>query len=142
VMKTNLSSAVMLARGFTQKSCSVRGGSIVFLSSVLALAGSPGAAVYSASKAALIGLTRSLAVELSRDGYRVNCVAPGYVRSAMTDQARESMLPEQFEAIERMHLLGFGEPRDVAGAIAFLLADTGRWVTGTTMVIDGGYSAH
>ncbi|MEO8657021.1 MAG: SDR family NAD(P)-dependent oxidoreductase [Bryobacteraceae bacterium] len=142
LMRTNFSAAAMLARGFSQKSCRRdTGGSIVFLSSVVAQAGQPAVSLYSATKAALTGLAKSLAVELARDLIRVNCVAPGIVKSEMSDQMRESLAPEQFDAIERMHPLGLGSGRDVAHAIAFLLAATGRWITGTTLIVDGGYLA-
>jgi NAD(P)-dependent dehydrogenase (short-subunit alcohol dehydrogenase family) len=141
LMKTNLYSAVMLARGFCQKDCGAPGGSIVFVSSVMAMVGQPARAAYGASKAALVGLTKSLALELARDRIRVNCVAPAFVQTGMLDRVREMLSAEQFAALEQAHPLGFGTPRDVAHAIAFLLADTGRWITGSTLVVDGGYSA-
>lgn len=141
VMKANVSSALLLVRGLCQRGCYRPGASIVLLSSVTAWLGAPALAVYGASKAALIGMTKSLAAELAKDQIRINCVAPGMVRSEMTQRWEESLLPESFEAIRRRHLLDFGTPRDVAHAIAFLLADTGRWITGSTLTVDGGYSA-
>jgi NAD(P)-dependent dehydrogenase (short-subunit alcohol dehydrogenase family) len=80
-------------------------------------------------------------LELVSEGIRVNCVAPGQVRTEMAGQQQQSLTAEQFAAIEAMHPLGIGQPSDVASAIAFLLADTGRWITGTTLVVDGGYTA-
>jgi NAD(P)-dependent dehydrogenase (short-subunit alcohol dehydrogenase family) len=142
VMRINVSSALMLAKGFRQKGCFVPGGSIVLLSSVAGLVGEPGVSAYAASKAAIAGLTRSLAMELAGQNIRVNCVAPGFVQTEMTDRLRESLSPEQFSAVEALHPLGLGTPRDVAHGIAFLLAATGRWITGSTLVIDGGYTAH
>lgn len=141
VLRSNLGSALMLAKALRQKGCAGPGASIVFLASVSALAGAPGLAAYSASKAALLGLTRSLAVELAPAGLRVNCVAPGFVRTEMTERLKESFTAGQFARIEAMHPLGIGSPRDVACAIAFLLAETGRWITGSTLVVDGGYTA-
>jgi 3-oxoacyl-[acyl-carrier protein] reductase len=73
---------------------------------------------------------------------RVNCVAPGYVRSEMAGRLQAMLTDGQFEAIEKTHPLGLGTPKDVANAVAFLLAGTGRWITGSVLVIDGGYSAH
>lgn len=140
VMRANVSSALMLAKGFRQKGCHAAGAAIVLLSSTAGLVGEPGVAAYAASKAALLGLSRSLAAELASQGIRVNCVAPGMVRTEMSGRLRQLLLPEQFAALEARHLLGLGEPRDVANAIAFLLADTGRWITGSTLVIDGGYT--
>jgi len=141
VIRTNLHSAIMLARGFTQKGCFAPGGSLVFISSVTAFAGKPAISIYGASKAALIGLTKSLAVELAPQGIRVNCIAPAFVKTEMFDQVREMLTDEQLQALEAAHPLGFGTPEDVAHAAAFLLADTGRWITGSTLVVDGGYSA-
>jgi NAD(P)-dependent dehydrogenase (short-subunit alcohol dehydrogenase family) len=141
LLRTNLHSAIMLARGFSQKGCYTTDSSIVFLSSVMGLSGKPSMAVYGASKAALIGLAKSLAVELAPDRIRVNCVAPACVRTEMLDEMSAFFSTEQFEALEKAHPLGFGTARDVANAIAFLVADTGRWITGTTLVVDGGYSA-
>ena len=142
VFRTNLYSAVMLAQGFCQKNCYTQeGGSIVFISSIMGFVGKAGISLYSASKAALSGLCRSLALELAPVRVRVNCVAPAFVETEMLKHLQDLLLPEQFEALKQEHPLGFGNPRDVAGAAAFLLADTGRWITGTTMVVDGGYSA-
>jgi NAD(P)-dependent dehydrogenase (short-subunit alcohol dehydrogenase family) len=141
LLRTNLQSAIMLMRGFANKDCRTAESSAVFVSSIAGLVGRPSLSVYGASKAALIGLARGLAVELAPQHIRVNCVAPGYVATEMLDQVREFLPPGEFEALERAHPLGFGTARDVANAVAFLLADTGRWITGSTLVVDGGYSA-
>ncbi len=142
LVRTNLYSAIMLARGFSQKNCYVRGGSLIFLSSVVAIAAKPAIAVYAATKSALLGMAKSLALELAPQGIRVNCVAPGFVETEMLDELRSVLTDEQMDGLRGSHPLGFGTPRDVANAIAFLLAETGRWITGTTLVLDGGYSAH
>jgi len=81
-------------------------------------------------------------LELAREKIRVNCIAPSMVRTEMLDRMFQGLVPEQVAAIEAMHPLGIGSPTDVANAIAFLLADTGKWITGSTLVVDGGYSAH
>ena len=140
-MRVNVYSSMMLARGFCQRGCSVKGGSIVFISSIMAQVGKPGLSTYCASKAALVGMTRSLALELVRDKVRVNCITPSIIETELTANLKELMLPEQWKALEDEHPLGFGAPRDVANAAAFLLADTARWITGTALVVDGGYSA-
>lgn len=142
IMRVNVESAAMVARALCQKDCRGETMSIVFLSSVAGMVGEPGVSAYSASKAALVGLTRSLAVELAPERIRINAVAPGFVESEMGDRLKKSLTPEQFSAIEKKHPLGLGKPRDIANAIAFLLADTARWITGTTLVIDGGFTAH
>jgi NAD(P)-dependent dehydrogenase (short-subunit alcohol dehydrogenase family) len=141
LLRTNLLSAILLARGFCQKGCHAADSSIVFLSSTSAFASQPAISVYSATKAALMGLAKSLALEWATLRIRVNCIAPAVVRTEMTERFQEGLSPERFQEIERSHPLGLGHPRDVANAVAFLLADTGRWITGTTLVVDGGYSA-
>lgn len=139
--RVNLDSAVMLARGFRQKGCCGAASSLVFVSSVSALVGAPATAVYAASKAALIGLVKNLAIELAREGIRVNCIAPGMVQSEMTDQIRRTLTADQFAARVAQHPLGLGTTWDVACAAAYLLSDAARWMTGHTLVLDGGFSA-
>ena len=142
LLRINVASAVALAKGFRQKTVrSHKGGSLVFVASVMGLVGSPCRSLYSASKSAIVGLTRSLALELVRDGIRVNCVAPAFVKTAMLDQMCALQGSAQTSLMAAAHPLGFGEPRDVACAIVFLIADTARWITGTTLVVDGGYTA-
>jgi NAD(P)-dependent dehydrogenase (short-subunit alcohol dehydrogenase family) len=141
LLRTNVLSAIMLMRGFSQKDCHAAESSAVFLSSIAGLNGRPSTSVYAASKAALMGVAKSLAVELAPQRIRVNCVAPAFVRTEMLEGYRELVSKEQFEALERAHPLGFGTARDVANAVAFLLAGTGRWITGSTLLVDGGYSA-
>ncbi len=116
-------------------------GSLVFVSSVMGTAGSAGAIPYSMSKAALDGMARSLALELASRRIRVNCVAPGFVRTPLFERTEKLWDDSQRQAVEDQHPLGFGQPEDVANAVAFLLADTGRWITGSVMVVDGGYLA-
>ncbi|MGI9456399.1 MAG: SDR family NAD(P)-dependent oxidoreductase [Aeoliella sp.] len=142
LMQLNLTSALQLARGLRQRSVHRKPASIVFISSVMGLVGQPAIAAYAASKGALIAATKALALELAVENIRVNCIASGHVKTPMANRVENTLTKEQFESIEKMHPLGFGTPRDVAGAIAFLLADTGRWITGTTLVVDGGYTAH
>lgn len=142
VMSINFGAGLALAKGLRQKGAYNAGASIVYLSSVMGLVGQPGVAAYAASKGAIVALTKSLAMELARDGIRVNCVAPAQVKTEMAEAMQESLSQEQIAVIEAMHPLGIGTPLDVAYAIAFLLADTGRWITGTTLVVDGGYTAH
>ena len=142
VMGINVKAAIGLARGFCQKNVRASSGSIVFLSSVTGLTGQAGLSAYAASKGAIIALTKALAVELAGERIRVNCVAPGLVTTEMGQGQLSLLTPDQGAALKSMHLLGFGSAHDVACAIAFLLAETARWITGTTLVVDGGYTAH
>lgn len=140
-MAVNLNTALALTKGFRQKGVCADGGSVVFFSSVMGLTGQAGQAAYSASKGALISMCRSLAVELARERIRVNCVAPGLVQTGMAARLQGALTPAQFEAVTAMHPLGLGRPEDVAAAVVFLLSPAAAWMTGATLVIDGGYSA-
>lgn len=142
LLRINLDAAFGLAKGFRQKGVYAHQGRLVLLSSVMGLVGQPAVTAYAASKGALIALAKSLAMEWARDELRVNCVAPAHVKTEMAQALQAAVTDEQFAAIEAMHPLGIGTALDVAYAIAFLLADTGRWITGTTLVVDGGYTAH
>ena len=141
LMTINVSSAIALAKGFRQKGVYADGASIVLLASVMGLVGQPANSLYSASKGALIAAARSLALELARENIRVNCIAPAMVMTEMGEHLKATLPPENWKAVEAMHPLGVGTPEDVAGAAAFLIAPTGRWITGTTLVMDGGYTA-
>jgi NAD(P)-dependent dehydrogenase (short-subunit alcohol dehydrogenase family) len=141
-MAVNADAALELAKGFVSRRVfSGSRGSIVFVSSVLGIVGSSAAAAYSLSKGAVNALTRSLAVELAPRRIRVNCVAPGFVRTPMLDKLRRTWTAAQDAQVEALHPLGYGTPENVAGAVAFLLAETGSWITGTVLVVDGGYTA-
>jgi NAD(P)-dependent dehydrogenase (short-subunit alcohol dehydrogenase family) len=141
-MRINVSAGAALAKGFRQKGVFDRAGSIVYLSSVMGLTGQPGQVLYSATKGALVAMTRSMALELARENIRVNCVAPAVVLAGMSEELERNVSPEQFVQITAMHPLGLGRPEDVAHAVAFLIADTARWITGITLTVDGGYTAH
>lgn len=140
--RINVTSGVWLAKGFRQRGVNITGGCIVFLSSAAGLIGVAALSAYTASKGAIIALTRSLAMELAREGIRVNCVAPGWVRTEMTEEFAKRITEDSLAAIERNHPLGFGEPIDVANAVVFLLSSASHWITGTTLVVDGGLTAH
>lgn len=138
----NTEAALALVRSFqSSKVYAGEKGSVVLISSVMALVGSPTVVAYSMSKAAIIGMARSMALELAPKRIRVNCVAPGFVHTPMYKQVAKFWDEAQEERMKSMHPLGWGEPEDVANAIAFLLADTARWITGTVLVADGGYTA-
>jgi NAD(P)-dependent dehydrogenase (short-subunit alcohol dehydrogenase family) len=141
VFDSSVKATLLLSRGFFQKGVYDKaGGSLVFMSSVAGLRGKLGLSVYSASKAAVDGAVRSLAVELAPRGIRVNSIAAGGVQTEMHDQIAKNLSEEAISAYAQKHLLGFGSPEDIAQAAAFLMSDASKWITGTTMIVDGGYS--
>jgi 3-oxoacyl-[acyl-carrier protein] reductase len=135
VVETNLSSVFYTCRAVTRTMMRKRAGSIVNISSIVGLHGNWGQTNYAASKAGIIGFTKSLARELGSRNVRANVVAPGYVRSQLTD-----VLPE--EATQTMlantPLGRLGDPEDVAGAVRFLCSDEASFITGEVLLVDGG----
>lgn len=131
--------AAGLARAAGQKGVMADSGALVFMSSVAGSAGKVGMAAYSASRAAVEGMVRSLACEFAPRGIRVNAIAAGAVQTPMHDRITQGAAPEVVDAYASSHLLGFGEPGDIAQAAVYLLSPAGRWITGTTMAVDGGY---
>jgi len=138
----NVHAALMLARGFCQAGVkAATGASLVFMSSAAAICGVAGMSVYAASKAALAGAVRSLACELAPRSIRVNAILAGAVRTTMHEGLTVNRLSgEAIAGYERRHPLGLGEPEDIAQAAGFLLSEAARWITGTGMVVDGGYA--
>jgi 3-oxoacyl-[acyl-carrier protein] reductase len=114
---------------------------IVNMASLAGLRGAAGMSLYSASKGAVVAFTQSLARELASRKVRVNAVAPGIVRTDMTDRMFSKYDPKYVEELEASYPLGFGRPIDVARAVAFLGSDEAAWITGQTLVVDGGCSA-
>ena len=114
--------------------------SVVWLSSVAALRGTPGFGAYSAAKGALVSAARVAAAELAARRIRVNVLLPGVVTTAMSEGWMSKLTEDQRKDIERSHLLGLGAPQQVAAAAAFLLSDDASWMTGSTLVVDGGLS--
>lgn len=141
ILRVNFHAGIMLAKCLRQKAAHRKPASMVFMSSVMGSVGQPGRVAYSASKGALEAATRSLALELAPENIRVNCIAPAFVKTEAFVALSKTLSADQIHDIEKVHPLGIGEPRDVAGAVAFLVAGTGRWITGTTLVVDGGYCA-
>jgi 3-oxoacyl-[acyl-carrier protein] reductase len=135
VIDTNLSSVFYTCRAVTRPMMKKRGGAIVNVSSIVGLHGNWGQTNYAASKAGIIGFTKSLARELGSRGVRANVVAPGYVTTRLTevipDQAKDLMLANT-------PLGRFGEPLDVARAVRFLCSDEAAFITGEVLLVDGG----
>jgi NAD(P)-dependent dehydrogenase (short-subunit alcohol dehydrogenase family) len=142
IYKINTYAAIELSKLLLNKSIYIGdSGSIVFISSVYGLVGSSANVCYAMSKSALHGITRSLSIELASKGIRVNCVAPGFVKTNMLDGASTMFNSEYFDTINKLHPLGLGNPEDVAYSIAYLLSDAARWVTGIILSVDGGFTA-
>ncbi len=117
------------------------GASFIFISSIMGIVGNPALIGYSASKGALISATKSMAIELVSKNIRVNSISPGHVKTEMANRLFEKISEKSKKEIIEMHPLGLGRPDDIANASAFLLSDAARWVTGTNLIVDGGYSA-
>ncbi len=135
--RVNLLGAVNGIRAAVPVMRAQQSGSIVLTASVSGLTAWSHAAPYCATKAAVIQLAKVAAVEYARDGIRVNSVCPGTFRSGI----HADLPPEALDAIAARHPLGLGSPTDLVGAYSYLASDASRWTTGSTIVVDGGYSA-
>jgi 3-oxoacyl-[acyl-carrier protein] reductase len=135
VLDTNLSSVFYTCRAAARGMMKKRGGSIVNISSIVGIHGNWGQTNYGASKAGIIGFTKSLARELGSRNVRANVVAPGYVKTQLTD-----VLPQEATQLMLTNTpLGrLGDPADVAGAVRFLCSDDAKFVTGAVLLVDGG----
>lgn len=135
VVQTNLRGAFLVCKAFVRKMPKGGGARIVNVGSVVGITGNTGQANYAASKAGLVGLSKSLAQEFAGRGLTVNVVAPGFIETDMTAE-----VPEEARARmqERIPLQRPGSPGDVAGVVAFLCSDAASYITGQTLVVDGG----
>ncbi len=114
------------------------GGSIIFLSSIMSVISTQTNAIYTGTKAALAAVTKTIALEVAPLNIRVNSISPGFVKTPMLDFIK---LQADINMAEENHPLGFGEPEDVANTVMFLLSKASRWITGSNIIIDGGYCA-
>ncbi len=135
VIETNLSSVFYTCRAVTRPMMKKRAGSIVNISSIVGVHGNWGQTNYAASKAGIIGFTKSLARELGSRNIRANVIAPGYVKSQLTD-----VLPEEATKamVDNTPLGRIAEPREIAGAVRFLASDEASFITGDVLLVDGG----
>jgi 3-oxoacyl-[acyl-carrier protein] reductase len=135
VIATNLKGSFLCCKASTRPMLKAKGGAIINIGSIVGVTGNAGQVNYSASKAGLVGLTKSLAKELASRGIRVNVVAPGFIATPMTDD----LTPEAKQALmDTIPLAQFGQPADIAAACLYLAADSGRYVTGQVLRVDGG----
>jgi NAD(P)-dependent dehydrogenase (short-subunit alcohol dehydrogenase family) len=135
---TNTIAPMLLTKQLLARNSIREHGSILFISSISAHIGVHGVAAYSASKAALEGMARSLSIEAARKKMRVNCLAPGLVETPMFEAAQSTT--GGLEETVAKYPLGIGKPEDVANAAIFFLSQASRWITGTTLVLDGGHT--
>jgi NAD(P)-dependent dehydrogenase (short-subunit alcohol dehydrogenase family) len=141
-IQLNVTAGIYLSRWITRKKMVPESGSsIVFLSSVMGSVGEAGKFIYSITKGAITSASKSLAIELAGKRIRVNTISPGVVETPMSGTAVYSRNESELAKIKELHPLGLGTPEDVAYAALYLLSDASRWVTGSNLFVDGGYTA-
>lgn len=140
LMATSVRSAFDLGKVAASKALMRDGGALLYMSSVAAITGTTGLALYSATKGSIEAMVRSLAIELAPRKIRVNSITSGAIQTPMHDRLIASLSKEAIDDYQRRHPLGFGQPSDISQLAVFLLSDAGRWLTGSSIVVDGGYS--
>ncbi len=135
ILQVNLTAAVKLTRGLLGGMLKQRRGRVINITSVVGHTGNVGQTNYVAAKAGLTGFTKALAQEVSRKGITINCVAPGFIETAMTAELPEATMADYVSKIAARR---FGSSADVAAAVAFLASDAASYITGTTLHVDGG----
>ena len=140
IINTNVQSVFAISREVAKHMIELQKGAIVNISSMASLYGIPKVISYTASKAAIDGMTRSMAVDLSPNGIRVNSVAPGFIYSDMSAKALDSDPERKAKVFGRTPMGRMGEPADIAEAVYFLASDAAKYITGVTLPVDGGNS--
>jgi NAD(P)-dependent dehydrogenase (short-subunit alcohol dehydrogenase family) len=140
ILHTNLNSVFSMSREVGKIMQSQGSGIIINISSMAAKYGLPYVAAYAASKTAIEGMTRTMAVELAPMGIRVNCVVPGYIKTPMTSKALDSDPERKGRVFARTPMGKMGDPDDIANAIFFLASEQAKFITGITLPVDGGNS--
>lgn len=140
IIQTNLSAVFAISREVVKKMLPAQSGCIVNISSMAAQYGIPKVIAYSAAKTGIEGMTRAMATELSPLGIRINCVAPGFIKTAMSAKALDADPERKNKVFSRTPMGKMGEPVDVAEAVYFFCSDSAKYVTGVIMPVDGGNS--
>ena len=135
VIDINLNSSFYLLKHFVKKMIKKKFGRIIFISSVVAYTGNPGQTNYTASKAAISGLVKSLALEVSSRNITVNSVAPGFIKSNMTEKLNDS---QKNLILDRIPMKKLGNPEDIAKTVGFLCSESASYITGQTIHVNGG----
>ena len=131
----NFNAPVFLTQKLLAKRKIKKGASLVYISSVATKNPFFAGSMYVSSKMAIEGFCKTLALELCKDGIRVNCVSPAMVKTDMLEKASDVVSKESIDSFKKDHPLGFGEPRDVSSAILFLLSDASKWITGQNLIL-------
>jgi NAD(P)-dependent dehydrogenase (short-subunit alcohol dehydrogenase family) len=139
VNEINYEAPVLLTKTLHKKRKILNNSSIIFISSIMSQVGKIGQGLYAGTKGALVAITKVLAIELAAKNIRVNCISPGLVKTPLIDDL--TTFKKEIEENIKLHPLGLGTPEDVANACVYLLSDASRWITGTNLIIDGGYCA-
>jgi NAD(P)-dependent dehydrogenase (short-subunit alcohol dehydrogenase family) len=143
ILRVNLKSVFQCCKAALPAIAESGGGAVVNTASITALLGHIGQDAYTASKGAILALTRALAVEYAPQKIRVNVICPGVVRTGITEMMWSDMVPKElFEGVQRAHLTRLGTPEDIARAALFLASDDAAFVTGAVFAVDGGFSAN
>lgn len=143
IMSVNFYSFVELVKNFCKRKYYDGCGSIIAISSISSRVGARGLSAYCASKGALESAVRAMAIELAPKNIRINTISPGMIGTQMYGGLKDIVNNKEFEnELRKRQFMGIGEPEDVAYAAAFLLSDASKFITGTSMIVDGGYSAH
>jgi len=140
ILTTNVTAVFAMSREVVKHMLPRGTGNIINISSMAAQYGLPKVIAYSASKTAIDGMTRAMAVELSPKGIRVNAIAPGFIYSAMTEKALNSDPERKAKVFGRTPIGHMGEPGDIGNAAAFLVSDAAKYITGVILPVDGGNS--
>jgi len=141
LFSVNVISAFEISKIILKKKYSAENLSLVFISSIMSILGQPGKVGYCSSKGAITAGVKALALEYASRNVRVNCISPAIIETEMVKKLFDTISDESRNEIIETHPMGFGKPEDVANACIFLLSDASRWITGTNLIIDGGYSA-
>ena len=140
ILTTNVTAVFSISREVVKDMLKRKSGCIINISSMAAQYGLPKVIAYSASKTAIDGMTRAMAVELSPNGIRVNAIAPGFIYSAMTEKALNSDPERKAKVFNRTPMGHMGQPEDIGGAALYLASDAAKYVTGVVLPVDGGNS--